>query len=302
MSCGAREHLHHVLTLHDPSPRQSSLFNVIAETRYQHDSRRLPTIQPASPNKGASSQTSKVSATNRPVVTILSRSKPHANIIASSNSSTTETTSESTSSSSRDSLPVAQIRSAPTTPQKEPRNDKRNKSSKSNARWNSRRGSSDDTGSNRKPFPSQPSDASPNPVRTPQRQRQPQSANKNPPAKQGQLMATAFGSPSGDSRRGVASPRPKGRGKKSPGGRASASDRVAQKLKTLSAAMLPSMDTAGTKTVSARYCKYRTSCDILQPVHTSMITPKWVRMRMQRNGLMSTRPPSHLCKQHQMDP
>jgi PAB-dependent poly(A)-specific ribonuclease subunit 3 len=170
----------------------------------------LPTIQPATPNKGAISHPP---AANRPVVCPIAPAHTHANVAASSGSSsaTTESLSELTSQSSRDSLPT---RSSETTPQRPARNSRRTKSGTAH-RWSKGRGSIDDTGLDRTPPTSHPSEAalsaaqSPTP---PHKQRQPHSATRTPAAKQGRLMATTFGSPSGDSRRGVASPRPKGRG------------------------------------------------------------------------------------------
>lgn len=101
---------------------------------------------------------------------------------ASSGTSTTESLSELTSHSSLAGR-------GETTPQNRAQNYRRSKPGKSNARWSRGGGSSE----------SQPSCKSPSLL-----PRQPP-----PPSN---LMATTFGSPSGDSRRGVVSPRPKGRG------------------------------------------------------------------------------------------
>lgn len=173
--------------LQDYQYLHKSLSNTRPGPSHQDDGARLPTIQPATPNKGAPSQTT---------------TSTHANVTASSGSSTTESLSGLTSHSSRDSLPAAQARRLDTTPPKQARNHRFNKDSKPKTRWSRGRASSDDTGSQT---------SSPQPTH---RQRQPHHhlASRNPAVVQGRLMATTFGSPSGDSRRGVASPRPKGRG------------------------------------------------------------------------------------------
>lgn len=183
---------------------QRHLSNTAPGTSEQHDEPGLPTIQPATPNKGAPSQTS---------------APAHANVTASSGSSTTDSRSELTSHSSRDSLPAAQAGRGDTTPQRQTRNNRHNKPGKPSNRWSRGRASSDDTGSDRKPPESLPTRAALDETPSPQpthRQRQPHLASRNPTVIQERLMATAFGSPSGDSRRGVASPRPKGRGTKIP--------------------------------------------------------------------------------------
>jgi PAB-dependent poly(A)-specific ribonuclease subunit 3 len=170
----------------------------------------LPTIQRATPNKGAPSQTP---TPNRAAFFPLSTSLPHANATASSgSSSTTDSLSELTSHSSRDSLPAALVRRGDSTPQKQARSYRRNKPSRSNARWSrGGAGSSDDTGSDRKP-PTSPLNSNAPSFQPAYTQRQPHLASNNPAVIHGHLMATTFGSPSGDSRRGVTSPRPKGRG------------------------------------------------------------------------------------------
>jgi PAB-dependent poly(A)-specific ribonuclease subunit 3 len=191
---------------------RNSLSNLRSGTHHRRDDSQLPTIQPATPDKGAPSQTP---AANRPVFIPLPKGLTHANVAVGSGSSTTESLSELASSSSRDSLPPAQACETETTPQKQTRSNRRTKPSRSNTRWSRGAGSSDDTGPDRKPPTSQPSEAALNTAQSPtpvHRQRAPQFAPRNPASTQGRLMATAFGSPSGDSRRGVASPRPKGRG------------------------------------------------------------------------------------------
>ncbi|KAH4014028.1 PAN2-PAN3 deadenylation complex subunit PAN3 [Parastagonospora nodorum] len=183
----------------------------VTETPLQKPEYTLPTIQPASPNKGATSHTA---TANRPGLLPIAPAQTHANVTASSGSSTTESLSELTSHSSLDSVPLALIRGGDTTPQKPARSNRRSKSNKSNNRWSKEKGSLDDTALERTPPTSQPSEAALNAAHSPtpaSKHRQPQSASRNPAAKQGRLMATTFGSPSGDSRRGVASPRPKGR-------------------------------------------------------------------------------------------
>lgn len=177
------------------------LSNARAGTSLPSEGPPLPTIQPPPSNKGAPSRT----APRQPGHT-------HASAAASSSSSTTDTISELTSSSSRDSLPAAlapgsssssstaisartntttAATTTTTTPQKQARNYRRTKSSKAAAKW---------------------SDAASQPKTTP-----PHAAHSAHPPNgtahpaQARLMATAFGAPSGDSRRGVSSPRPKGR-------------------------------------------------------------------------------------------
>ena len=179
---------------------------------------KLPTIQPASPpNKGAPHSST---SPNQPAFFPIHRGHPHATVIASSGSSTTESFSEVTSSSSRDSLPTPQGRNGPTTPQKQARNNRRKQSNKSNGRWSRGGGSSDDTGSDRKPPTSQPAELAQSAASSPQSASKTRQhsyiATNNPTSSQTRFMATAFGGPSGDSRRGVVSPRPKGRGMSQP--------------------------------------------------------------------------------------
>jgi PAB-dependent poly(A)-specific ribonuclease subunit 3 len=183
-----------------------SLSNAPAETR-PHASKAppLPTIEFAPPNKGAPP-----SSHAHTTVALLPAAPTHANATASSGSSATESLSELTSHSSRDSLPTAPSRGADTTPQKHARSNRRTQPSKSAARWSRGGTFSDDTGSDRKPPTSQPLE--PDSPPRPYQHRRPHLATNNPAVIQGKLMATTFGSPSGDSRRGVASPRPKGRG------------------------------------------------------------------------------------------
>jgi PAB-dependent poly(A)-specific ribonuclease subunit 3 len=197
----------------EPSARDGyapvgSLSNVLAG-----NSSQLPTIQPASsPNKGAHASPAPIRAAFFPV----SKGHPHATAAASSGSSTAESISELTSSSSRDSLPTPPGRNGPTTPQKPAPSTRRKKSNKANARWSRGGGSSDDTGSDRKPPTSQPAESAQSAARSPpsaSKTRQPPTiATSSTSTRQTRPMATAFGGPSGDSRRGVVSPRPKGRG------------------------------------------------------------------------------------------
>jgi len=128
------------------------------------------------------------------------------------------------SSSSRDSLPAlgpaADVRRGDTTPQKQGKTSRRAKSHKPNKWSKSGAGSSDSTGSERKPqqphaskYSSPSSASSPQSTRSLNRnQSHAQQAAALAAAHQGRLMATAFGGPASDSRRGVGSPRPKGRG------------------------------------------------------------------------------------------
>jgi PAB-dependent poly(A)-specific ribonuclease subunit 3 len=198
---------------HAFSPLRNFPSDLPIESSSQKKGTTLPTIQPTSPNKGATSHTP---TANRPTLSPIAPAHTHAHVTASSGSSTTESLSELTSQSSLDSIAIAHTHGVDITPQKQPRSNRRSKSGKTTARW-SKGGSLDESASDRTPPTSQPSEAalnaaqSPTPVSKP---RQPHSANKNPVVKQGRLMATTFGSPSGDSRRGVASPRPKGRGMK----------------------------------------------------------------------------------------
>lgn len=148
----------------------------------------------------------------------------HASAIAGSAASPPNPYFELTAASSRDSLPVldpaAEVRRGETTPQKHAKNSRRTKPHKPN-RWSrSGAGSSDDTGSDRKaPASHAPRYSSPTAAASPQHARpapkqSPRAhiATHHAAAHQGRLMAAAFGGASGDSRRGVASPRPKGRG------------------------------------------------------------------------------------------
>ncbi|KAF3034759.1 PAB-dependent poly(A)-specific ribonuclease subunit 3 [Didymella keratinophila] len=150
----------------------------------------LPTIQPAPPDKGAPH----LAPSSSPSASLRPKGYTHASATASSSSSTTDTISELTSSSSRDSLPAAHARggastaNTATTPQKQTRSYRRTKSSKAAAKW---------------------SDAAPQPKNPPTAAHTSPSGTQHPA--QARFMATAFGGPSGDSRRGVSSPRPKGR-------------------------------------------------------------------------------------------
>ena len=213
MSSGGPGHFQEPSALYSFSPLEDSLSNALAGSIHQKGN-RLPTIQPASPpNKGAPHS---ATTPNRAALFPIARGHPHATAIASSGSSTTESLSELTSSSSRDSLPTPPGRNGPTTPQKQARNNRRKPSNKSSGRWSRGGGSSDDTGSDRKPPTSQPAEPAQSAAQSPQsasktRQR-PYIATNNASTTQTRFMATAFGGPSGDSRRGVVSPRPKGRG------------------------------------------------------------------------------------------
>lgn len=163
----------------------------------------MPTIQPAPPDKGALHPAPSSSPSPSPAPSASPRPKgyTHASAAASSSSSTTDTISELTSSSSRDSLPAAHARGGPstapaantaptTTPQKQTRSYRRTKSTKAAARW---------------------SDAAPQPKHPPPAAHSSPSGTQHQHPAQPRFMATAFGGPSGDSRRGVSSPRPKGR-------------------------------------------------------------------------------------------
>jgi PAB-dependent poly(A)-specific ribonuclease subunit 3 len=213
MSYGGHGCARELSGLYHLSPLSFSLSNVPPGPSYQNTGSQLPTIQPAPQNKGAPPQTSTPS---RPAFLPLARGCPHANAAASPGSSTTESISGLTSSSSRDSLAAARGPSSDSTPQKQARNYRR-KSSKASARWSREGGSSDDTGPDRKPPTSQPPIAAPTTTQSLSqrvKQRQSHPAPSSHAAPQARLMATTYGSPSGDSRRGVVSPRPKARGRK----------------------------------------------------------------------------------------
>ncbi|KAF1947491.1 hypothetical protein EJ02DRAFT_91414 [Clathrospora elynae] len=189
MSAGGRGHSREPPGLCDYSPLMNSLSNVLAGDSHETPGHRLPTIPPASPNKGAPH----ASAPARPAFfPVHPKGHAHAIAIASSGSSTTDSLSELTSSSSRDSIPAAQQARGG-------RNNRRKKTAKNTTAWIRGGASSDDTGAARSP-------------QTVSRTRQPSSdiieisATSKP-----RFMATTFGGPSGDSRRGVVSPRPKGR-------------------------------------------------------------------------------------------
>ncbi|KAL1800979.1 hypothetical protein ACET3X_001321 [Alternaria dauci] len=184
-------------------------------TSAHHTGHRLPIIQPASPpNKGAPHASP---TPTRPAFHSAAKTHAHATALASSASSATESLSEltSSSSSSRDSLPNPPGRNAPTTPQKPARNNRRKHSTKSAARWSRGAASSDDTGSDRKTPISTPTESAQSAARSPQTasktRPQPSIATNTALPTQTRFMATTFGGPSGDSRRGVVSPRPKGR-------------------------------------------------------------------------------------------
>lgn len=197
MSHGGPGHAQEPSAPHDALPLMGSLSNALPGISRLDHAARLPTIPPASPDKGASLPA-------HPVFFPLPKGHAHAIAIASSGSSTTDSLSELTSSSSRDSLPASRV------PPKPARTNRRGKPTKANARWH--RGSSDDTGPDRKPPPSQPPKPAPSPQPAHKQRLQPPPASHSSPASQARFMATAFGAPSGDARRGVVSPRPKGRG------------------------------------------------------------------------------------------
>lgn len=213
MSSGGAGHLPELSASCTFLPLMGSLSNVPSDPPDQDFHTSLPTIQPVSPNKGAS--TTHASTDAVPVSSLLPKGHPHAVAIASSGSSTAESISELTSSSSRDSLPTAQARGGVTTPQKSARSNRRNKPTNANAR-RSRAGSSDETGSDPKVSTAKTARNTQDTNQTPKSaftQRKQASSNTNTsPTNQTRFMATTFGGPSGDSRRGVVSPRPKGRG------------------------------------------------------------------------------------------
>lgn len=224
MALGGSAHLEEPSARCNPSPYMGSLSNVPPGPLLEPFGPQLPTIQPAPPNKGA--PTLPPAPSTGPKYVILQKPQAHANPRASSASSAADTSSDLTSSSSRDAAPAAaaQTRAGETTPQKQARNNRRNKpTTRPNAKWH-RGGSSDDTGSDRKPSTSQPSKSAQSSAQSPQptaKQRQPSIATNNTSPAQARLMATTFGGPSGDSRRGVVSPRPKGRGMNVPARRGS---------------------------------------------------------------------------------
>ncbi|KAF2641951.1 PABP-dependent poly(A) nuclease 3 [Massarina eburnea CBS 473.64] len=139
----------------------------------------------------------------------------HASTIAASEASSASEQSKLTSSSSRDSLPAhapaADVRRE-TTPQKK-QNPRRTKGHK--PKWSRGGGSSDDIASNDRKAARHSSEGAPSP--SPSRHLHHHlsshtlAVSTNAQAYQGRLMAATFGGPSGDSRRGVSSPRPKGR-------------------------------------------------------------------------------------------
>lgn len=276
MSAGGPGDFREPSALYSFTSLMDSLSNGLAGSIHQKGS-RLPTIQPASPpTKGAPHSST---SPNQPAYFPIPRGHPHATVIASSGSSTTESFSEVTSSSSRDSLPNPQGRNAPTTPQKQARSNRRKQSNKSGGRWSRGGGSSDDTGSDRKPPTSQPAEPTHSAASSPQSasktRQQPYIATNNPSSSQTRFMATAFGGPSGDSRRGVVSPRPKGRGMSQSHMYTLTLNLTGpmQKRRTLSAAMSPYTVTVGTRIVSARDRICQSVCsDPVQPVRTYTTT------------------------------
>jgi hypothetical protein len=151
-----------------------------------------------------------------------SRRSTHARAIADADASTIAVpvffpSSELTSPppSFRGPLPVldpaVEVRRGETTPQKLAKHSRRPKTHRPNKWSRGGAGSSDETGSDRKPHAS--GSSPPQSIRALHKQpSHTHIAAHNAAAHQGRLMAAAFGAPSGDSRRGVASPRPKGRG------------------------------------------------------------------------------------------
>jgi hypothetical protein len=136
---------------------------------------------------------------------------PHASAIAGSEASSTSSQSKLTTSSlsSRDSLPsqspLAVDVHRQTTPQKHAKKPKRTKGQKSN-KWNRGGGAS--------PIGTSTANRSPQSSRLQHQNSHTLIASSNAAAHQGRLMAATSGGPlPGDSRRGVLSPRPKGRGR-----------------------------------------------------------------------------------------
>lgn len=189
-------------------------------THHQRSLDQTPSaVSPSSPSTNkAATRTAATSTFTVPPPTLAQRSNshPHASASVGSAASAIDSNSELTWSSG-DSLP------AQSSSQKTPRHPRRPKQQKGQPKWTKGAVSSDDTGSDRKPSLSSPSKTSsspavqhsPRPNWTPnnrQRSHSGQSANHNAGAHKGRSMAANFGSASGDSRRGVSSPRPKGRG------------------------------------------------------------------------------------------
>ncbi|KAJ4360355.1 PAB-dependent poly(A)-specific ribonuclease subunit 3 [Didymosphaeria variabile] len=156
----------------------------------------------------------------RPSPPLAQQQQPHASASAGSDTTTSAPLSELTSSSSsRDSIPTldpaAELRRGETTPQKQGKNTRRAKTHNKTNKWTRNgAGSSDSTGSERKTsVPQAPRHNSQSAASSPQSTRslQRQQSHTHAALHQGRSMATTYGGPAGDSRRGVASPRPKGR-------------------------------------------------------------------------------------------
>ncbi|KAF2259909.1 hypothetical protein CC78DRAFT_536747 [Lojkania enalia] len=150
---------------------------------------------------------------------------PHAPVILDSGSSTPNSHAELTSSGGESlrahetAAASARPSTTTTTQRKQARSSRRTKPQKSGARWSKNGVSSDDTGSDHKASLSQSSSSSPHKVPpSPKTSRpanrphlHPSFAPTDAAAQKGRYMAASFGGASGDSRRGVSSPRPKGR-------------------------------------------------------------------------------------------
>jgi hypothetical protein len=203
-----------------PTPLVNALSDVLPGTNRRKDIARQPTIPPAVQNKAEARPASPSSpVTPSPFVDLYRDT--HARVIVGSEASTISSSSELTSPSG-DSLPSRESgahtrQQNPTS--KQPRNQRRPK--KTPARWSRNTASSDDTGSDGKASLSSSSKqynhnaASSSQASSPLRQRPPPNlATHNAAGFKGRLMAANFGANSGDARRGVSSPRPKGRGTK----------------------------------------------------------------------------------------
>lgn len=203
----------------NPPPTLTSLVNpssdVLLGTDRRTKYRKKPSVQAVNKNKAqARPATTAFPTTPSPLPYL----HTHASVIVGSAASTVYSSSELTSTSSGDLLPpsasAAKVRHSGSSHKQSSKNSRRTKSHDTHSRWTRNGTSSDDTGSDRKVSLSSSSRTSSYiPTNWPEAG-SPSLATHNAAGYNRRLMAANFGGASGDSRRGVSSPRPKGRGMK----------------------------------------------------------------------------------------
>ncbi|KAF2874121.1 hypothetical protein BDV95DRAFT_322258 [Massariosphaeria phaeospora] len=174
------------------------------------DRRHAPVTETPKPNKAAPT----LDTTPQPSPFSRLHFYPHASVATDAKAYILDPRPELTSLSSSSQALAAEARPVEKAPRKRTKNPRRTKAHNSQSRWSRGAVSSDDTASERTASLSHSSSrSSPPDVVHPLHTHRSHTniATTIAASYQGRLMATAFGGSSGDSRRGVASPRPKGR-------------------------------------------------------------------------------------------